>query len=101
MPYKNPLDLADAIQTQYQPFKLDKTKYPDVEETPYGFIYNVGGRSITDHSAMRKFYNQRGSDPFGDYDANKDYGWTLNTPENDEVFYPSFEDAYKAAKGGE
>lgn len=72
------------------PFKLDKEKYPDVEETPYGFIYNVGGHSITDQNAFNKM---RG------IDDEKDYGWTI-TEDGDELFMPSFEEAYKYAKRG-
>ena len=85
MAFKNPLDLAQDLQ--YEPFKLDREKYPDVEETPYGFIYNVNGRSITDQNAMaRKFGFGNGS------------GWTLNTPDNDESYYETFDEAYQAAK---
>lgn len=92
MAYKNPLELANAIQTQYQPFKLDKKKYPDVEETPYGFIYNVGGRSITDAKEQaRAFDGER-------FKPDREYGFTLEV-DGDEAYYPSFEEAYKAAKG--
>ena len=73
------------------PFKLDKQKYPDVEETPYGFIYNVGNRSLTDTAGQAR--------KFGNYKEDKNYGWTL-TSDGDEVYYPSFEEAYAAAKGG-
>ena len=86
--YKNPLDQAEAIQ--YTPFKLDSEKYPDVEETPYGFIYNVGNQSITDVAEQNaRLFNRP---------ATKSGGFTL-TVDGDEVFYPDFESAYKAAKG--
>ena len=62
-----------------------------MEETPYGFIYNVNGHSITDATAERKklmpaFYKE-----------GQDYGWHLSVG-GDEAYYPSFEEAYKAAK---
>lgn len=86
--YKSPLDQAEAIQ--YIPFKLDSKKYPDVEETPYGFIYNVGNQSITDIAEQNaRLFNKP---------ATKNDGFTL-TVDGDEVFYPDFESAYKAAKG--
>ena len=90
MAFKNPEQQAQAMMKPE--FKLDKEKYPDVEETPYGFIYNVNGHSITDHNAMRKSWGDRF------YDPEKDYGWTLAVG-GDESFYPDFESAYKAAKG--
>lgn len=68
-------------------FKLDKEKYPDVEETPYGFIYNVNGESITDLKAQNKKFGMSGGS-----------GFSL-TKDGDEVYFETFEDAYKAAKG--
>lgn len=85
--FKNPLDQANALQ--YTPFKLDRAKYPDVEETPYGFIYNVGNKSITDLAEQDAHLFHK--------PATKSGGFTL-TVDGDEVFYPSFEEAYKAAK---
>ena len=111
--YKNPLDLATAIQSadndvldsqfgkgtperklagalKYQPFKLDKKKYPDVEETPYGFIYNAGGRSITDLKAQNKALG------YPLFDKTDGFSVTIG---GDEVYYDDFDSAYKAAKG--
>lgn len=68
-------------------FKLDKEKYPDVEETPYGFIYNVNGESITDLKAQNEKSGMGGGS-----------GFSL-TKDGDEVYFETFEDAYKAAKG--
>lgn len=85
---KSALDLSQEFQ--YEPFKLDKEKYPDVEETPYGFIYNVGNQSITDVAEQNARLFKR--------PATKSGGFTL-TIDGDEVFYPDFEAAYKAAKG--
>jgi len=86
--YKNPLDQAKALQ--YVPFELNREKYPDVEETPYGFIYNVGNQSITDVAEQNaRLFNKP---------ATKSDGFTL-TVDGDEVFYPDFDSAYKAAKG--
>lgn len=92
MAYKNPLEQAEDIVGgfKYTPFKLDREKYPDVEETPYGFIYNVNGRSITDANAQNR--------KFGFGKEGVDYGWTLEV-DGDEAYYPDFESAYKAAKG--
>ncbi len=81
----------------FQPFQLDKKKYPDVEETPYGFIYNVNGHSITDQTGMRKTYSMMGSNPFGKTDPNRNYGFTVEIG-GDEVYYETFDEAYKAAK---
>lgn len=92
--FKNPLDQAKALQQEqaYVPFKLDKKKYPDVEETPYGFIYNVGGRSITDAKEQaRAFDGER-------FKPDREYGFSLEV-NGDESYYPDFESAYKAAKG--
>lgn len=81
-------NVALLIKGLTQEFNLDKEKYPDVEETPYGFIYNVNGRSITDQSAMAKKFG------FG-----SGSGFTVNTPDNDEVYYEDWDSAYQAAKG--
>ena len=88
MAFKTPLEQAQAME--YTPFKLDREKYPDVEETPYGFIFNVGGNSITDVAEQdaRLFRKP----------ATRSKGFTL-TSGGDEVYYPDFESAYKAAKG--
>lgn len=86
--YKNPLEQSEALQ--YQPFKLDKEKYPDVEDTPYGFIFNVGGNSITDLAEQEaKLFKTP---------ATKNKGFTV-TIGGDEVYYDTFDEAYKAAKG--
>lgn len=79
-----------ANKQEYVPFALDTKKYPDVQTTPYGFIYNVGNQSITDLSEQdaRLFRKP----------ATKSKGFSL-TVDGDEVFYPDFESAYKAAKG--
>lgn len=89
---RNPNELANELLKEgKKAWELDKAKYPDVEETPYGFIYNVGGRSITDLGGERKkrFPNK--------YDESKQYGFSVER-DGDEYFYPTFEDAYKAAK---
>lgn len=91
MAFKTPDQQANAMLKTREPFKLNKELYPDVEETPYGFIYNVNGHSITDMGAqMQKIMPSH-------YDSSKDYGWTLEVG-GDESFYPSFEEAYKRAK---
>lgn len=90
-----PLELAQEVKPfEYKPFVLDKEKYSDVEETPYGFIYNVNGHSITDHNALYRKYMP---------DVVKegtDYGWTVvdSSGPNDELYMPSFDEAYKYAK---
>ena len=84
---------AAAQAMQRKPFKLDRGLYPDVEETPYGFIYNVGGQSITDVGEhMRK------TGMGGFLRENDNPGFTLFV-DGDEAWYPSFDAAYKAAKG--
>lgn len=88
--YKNPLAQAEALQNK--PFKLDKKKYPDVEETPYGFIYNVNGRSITDAKEQARAFD-------GDrFKPDREYGFTVDI-DGDEAYYEDFDSAYKAAKG--
>lgn len=90
--FKGPLDQAIALQQEqvYTPFKLDKKKYPDVEETPYGFIYNAGGRSITDLKAQNKALG------YPLFDKTDGFSVTIG---GDEAYYPDFDSAYKAAKG--
>lgn len=73
-----------------EPFKLDKEKYPDVEETPYGFIYNVNGKSITDLAAQKK---KMGYSLF-----TKDSGFSVAVG-GDELYFKDFDSAYKYAKG--
>lgn len=77
----------------YTPFKLDKNKYKDVEETPYGFIYNAGNQSITDLAEQERAFGNK-------IDPNKKYGFTRTTDSGDEIFHETFEDAYNAIKGG-
>lgn len=72
------------------PFKFDKEKYPDVEETPYGFIYNVGGKSITDLAGQKK--------KLGYSLSTEDSGFTVAVG-GEEVFFKDFDSAYKYAKG--
>lgn len=75
-------------------FVLDKNKYPDVEETPYGFIYNVNGRSITDVAAQdRKLFPNKKPNPL--YKP----GFTVTDDFGDEVSLHDFDTAYKFAKG--
>jgi len=71
-------------------FKLDKQKYPDVEKTPYGYVYNVNGTSITDLGGEAKKLG------FG-YDPNKQYGFSV-ARDGEEQVYESFEDAYNSIK---
>lgn len=71
--------------------KFDISKYPDVEKTPYGFVYNVNGESITDLKEQDREFGRN-------VDDNKNYGFTV-TKDGDEVYYETFEDAYNAAKG--
>ena len=82
----------EEIEEPKHAFKLDKEKYPDAEETPYGFVYNVNGKSITDVKAQNKAFGR-------DVDNDKEYGFTL-TVDGDEVYYNSFDEAYQAAKKG-
>lgn len=92
MAFKTPLEQSNEMQKPVVPaFKLDKEKYPDVEETPYGFIYNVGNTSIEDigHHMRRTGM---------DLKPNDNAGFTVFMS-GDEVWYPDFESAYKAAKG--
>ena len=71
-----------------QDFVLDKEKYPDVQETPYGFIYNVNGRSITDLAGQNRAFGMPSSSG----------GFTLAV-DGDESYYDDWDSAYKAAKG--
>lgn len=88
----NPSKLADQLLKK-KPWKLDAKKYPDVEKTPYGYIYNVGNRSITDVGEQMKRIAPK------KYNKDYDYGFTL-FDDGEEIYYPSFDEAYKAAKGG-
>lgn len=92
--YKNPKDMAAAITNAYAPFKLDKEKYPDVEVTPYGFIYNVNGRSITDVDAQNRKFKP-------DYKPSPAFvpGFIVTDDFGDEVSFGTWEDAYNFAKG--
>lgn len=76
------------IEKLTQGFVLDKQKYPDVEETPYGFIYNVNGKSITDIAAQNRKFGMPSSSG----------GFSLAV-DGDESFYEDWDSAYKAAKG--
>lgn len=67
------------------------TDYEGVKQTPYGYIYNIGKTSITDLKAERKSMNMK-------VDENKEYGYTV-FKDGEEVYYPTFEEAYKSAKG--
>ena len=89
---QNAIDrLNRAFPKKPQQFKLDRKKYPDVETTPYGFIYNVNGKSITDIAAQNKSMGMK-------VDPNKEYGFTV-TVDGDEVYAKDFDEAYKKAKG--
>lgn len=90
MAFKTANDQVAAMQ--YKPFVLDKKLYPDVEETPYGYVYNVGKHSITDLGRERQKIMPSHFDP------NKNYGFSV-TVGGDESYYPSFEEAYKMIKG--
>ena len=73
-----------------KPFKFDKKKYPDAKETPYGFIYNAYGHSITDIAGQNK--------AFGEFvDPDKNYGFHLEVG-GDESYYETFDEAYNRAK---
>jgi hypothetical protein len=71
-------------------FKLDEEKYQDVEKTPYGFIYNVNGKSITDLAGQKK--------KLGYSLSTEDSGFTVAVG-GEEVFFKDFDSAYKYAKG--
>lgn len=78
-------------------FVLDKEKYPDVEETPYGFYYNVrlpNGqmRTITDATQQLMTFMDGHPKPTSDQGFFADI-------DGDESWYPDWESAYKAAKG--
>lgn len=93
--FKDLLGRATEKQTGTR-FVLDKNKYPDVEETPYGFIYNVklpNGqiKSITDATAQRMTWGKN-------HLPTENLGFTVDF-DGDESFYPDWESAYKAAKG--
>lgn len=91
--FSDTLAKATEHQTGLPSFNLDKEKYPDVEETPYGFIYNVNGNSITDRTKERMTWGEKHYPKqnlgFGVFDAAK----------GEEFEFPTWEDAYKYAKG--
>ena len=72
-------------------FKVDRKKYPDVETTPYGFIYNVNGTSIEDIAEHMKRSGMG-------YDPSKKYGFSV-AKDGEEYIYETFEDAYNSVKG--
>lgn len=80
---------------KYTPFKLDTKKYADVKQTPYGYIYNVDGESITDLNAQNRHFAK--NDPSFKFDKNKDYGFS-RTAGGDEVLHTTFDEAYQAIK---
>jgi len=94
--FKDLLGKATEHQTGSK-FVLDKEKYPDVRETPYGFIYNVVDdkgnilRSITDSTAERMTWGKPNL-------PKENLGFSVDF-DGDESFYPDWESAYKAAKG--
>ena len=89
-----PKTVEPLIENLTQGFVLDKNKYPDVEETPYGFIYNVNGKSITDVEGQdRVLFPNKKSNPL--YKP----GFTVTDDSGDEVSLHDFDTAYKFAKG--
>ena len=89
---QNAIDrLNRAFPKKPQQFKLDRKKYPDVETTPYGFIYNVNGTSIEDIAEHMKRSGMG-------YDPNKKYGFSV-AKDGEEYIYETFEDAYNSVKG--
>lgn len=91
--------VSDRMLSQFEeteepehPFKLDKEKYPDVEETDYGFIYNVNGVSIEDIGAHMK---QSG---MGDKLGKNDKAGFSVAKDGDELWFATFDEAYQAAK---
>lgn len=89
MAFRNPSLLANAMNKQPKTFVLDKEKYPDVQVSPYGFIYNIGNASITDVAAQNKKMGLGGGD-----------GFTVTTDYGEELYYPTWEEAYNFVKGG-
>ena len=67
------------------------TDYEGVEETKYGYVYNVNGESITDLKEERKKTGM----PVVE---GKEYGYSY-TKGGDEVIVDTFEEAYNAVKG--
>ena len=90
--YKDTIDrvLGKDEEESNVEFKLDEKKYPDAEKTPYGFIYNVGGKSITDLAGQKK--------KLGYSLSTEDSGFTVAVG-GEEVFFKDFDSAYKYAKG--
>ena len=81
---------AEKAKKAQEPFKLDKKKYPDVETTPYGFIYNVDGISIEDIGEhMKKSGMGVGK--------NDNAGFSVAI-DGEELWYASFDEAYQAIK---
>lgn len=83
---------------KYTPFKLDTKKYADVKQTPYGYIYNVGNKSITDLNAQNRHFAK--NDPSFKFDENKDYGFSVTNDSGDETYHDTWDKAYNTARGG-
>lgn len=66
------------------------TDFEDVEETIYGYVYNVNGESITDLKEERKKMGM----PVVE---GKEYGYSV-FKDGEEVYYPTFEEAYNSIK---
>ena len=84
--------VSEKFASQFEEAKAPKVEkkpedYEGVKTTPYGFIYNVNGKSITDLKEQSK--------KLGLGNAS---GYSL-TVGGDESYYKTFEEAYKAAKG--
>lgn len=84
--------VSDKFASQFEKAEAPKVEkkpedYEGVKTTPYGFIYNVNGKSITDLKEQSK--------KLGLGNAS---GYSL-TSGGDESYYKTFEEAYKAAKG--
>lgn len=75
-----------------KPKKFDVSKYKDVKKTPYGFIYNVGNKSITDLKEQKKSMGEK-------VDPNKEYGFSVTDDFGDETVYETFNKAYESVKG--
>lgn len=70
---------------QPKPWKFDQKKYPNVKTTPYGYIYNYGGSSITDIAANDK--------AMGSKKPGKGFSYTVG---GDEIMAETFDDAIAA-----
>ena len=85
--------IEPLIEKLTQGFVLDKQKYPDVEETPYGFIYNVNGKSITDVEGQNlKLFDKKPNPMLKP-------GFTVADDSGDEISFHDFDTTYKFAKG--